>query len=199
MPNKVPAPRCRVLLTTDNYCHKPLSNGEAVEGLIVLAAEGEAAVRAWQAAGGNIDIAAGSFKEVSALHALARNRSCGSTPRGQQDRRALRTLLAVGADMKLKNRRGETAFHRAVVTGGLWYVTCVQEHGMALWDETDSRGQTPLEARRAHLKKKGPASDEDVAMGQAFEKLRAAARQNRLDERLPSTEPSLAARASFRL
>lgn len=42
-------PRPRVRLTVNNTNHKALENGEAVEGLFEIAAEGPAALQLWLA------------------------------------------------------------------------------------------------------------------------------------------------------
>ena len=49
----------------------------------------------------------------------------------------------------LKNRRGETPFHRAVALGIVWMVEEYVRRGMDDWDAVDSKGRKPLEACKA--------------------------------------------------
>lgn len=170
----------RVRLTTDNACHRPLPNGEAVEALIEVAADGPAALAAWQKAGGDLSVAAGVARDITAFHALARAGSGSSSRRGRADRRALTVLLEAGADPTRANRSGETGFHRAVMLGLVWMVEEYQRLGFALWDMKDNRGLTPLEACRDH----GTSGGKEAL--ETMRRLRSASRQAALDALLPS-------------
>ena len=46
----------------------------------------------------------------------------------------------------LKNRRGETPFHRAVALGIVWMAEEYVRRGLDDWEAVDSKGRTPLEA-----------------------------------------------------
>ena len=138
--------RPRVRLTVNNANHKALENGEAVEDLIGIAAEGRAALQSWIAQGGDLNVRAGKPRDVTALHALARLNSGSNGKSGRVDRAALCALLDAGADHTLKNRRGETPFHRAVALGIVWMAEEYVRRGLDDWEAVDSKGRTPLEA-----------------------------------------------------
>ena len=89
---------------------------------------------------------AGKPRDVTALHALARLNSGSNGKGGRVDRAALCALLDAGADRTLKNRRGETPFHRAVALGIVWMVEEYVRRGLDDWEAVDSQGRTPLEA-----------------------------------------------------
>lgn len=120
-----------------------------MEGLIEIAAEGPAALQLWLTQGGSLDVRAGKPRDVTALHALARLNSGSNGKSGRADRAALCALLDAGTDHALKNRRGETPFHRAVALGIVWMVEEYVRRGMDDWDAVDSKGRKPLEACKA--------------------------------------------------
>lgn len=135
----------RKRLTVNNSHHHALPGGEAVEDLIILAARGPYELDAWVRAGGNINVAAGHFKDVTALHALGRANSGTNGASGQVDRRALVALLDAGADTTLRNRRGETPFFCAVKNGIVWMVEEFHRRGLAAWSVPDNKGRLPLD------------------------------------------------------
>lgn len=172
-------PRPRVRLTVNNTNHKALENGEAVEGLIDLAAQGSAALQRWVAQGGDLNVRAGKPRDVTALHALARQNSGTNGKSGRVDRAAFAALLDAGADHTLKNRRGETSFHRAVALGIAWMVEEYFRRGLDDWETTDAKNQTPLDACKA---------PEEIP---AFRAMKAMSAQRRMERDLsPSTETS---------
>lgn len=136
----------RKRLTVDNSHHQALPGGEAVEDLISLAGRNLCELDAWVRAGGNINVAAGQFNDVTALHALGRANSGANGASGQVDRRALVALLDAGADTTLRNRRGETPFFCAVSNHLVWMVEEFCRRGLDSWNVPDNKGRVPLDA-----------------------------------------------------
>lgn len=184
MNTPLPRPTRRIRLYVDNANHKALENGEAVEALIDVAAQGADELAHWVASGGDLNMTAGDLSDVTALHALARSGSGSTSKSGLVDRRALVNLLDAGANPTLLNRRGETAFFRAVVLGLEWMVEEYVARQLDDWEVRNVSGKTALECglRQQHL----------------MHLLSKKALEQRLDRKLEKVDPASGQRSTLK-
>ena len=131
----------RVKLTANNHCHKPVKGGAPVEALIDAAADNR--LTEYLAQGNSLNVT--SKNGISALHALARNKS-GT----KRDQIALQALLGAGINVDLVNHRNETALFRALITKSDWMIGSLLEYGASV-DLINNKGETMEDVAGSNL------------------------------------------------